>query len=151
MSRGTQVPPGPLSGFAYGAFTLYGAASQPLLLPTRGSQTEVLQPPALESTRFGLFPFRSPLLWESLLISSPPGTEMFHFPGFASKGLCIQPKDMTGHDSGRVSPFGYPRIKACLAAPRGLSQPTASFIASLAPRHPSTALNILTLHLPFPI
>ena len=32
---------------------------------------------------FRLFPFRSPLLRESLLISFPPGTEMFHFPGFA--------------------------------------------------------------------
>ena len=31
----------------------------------------------------GLFPFRSPLLWESRLISFPTGTEMFHFPAFA--------------------------------------------------------------------
>ncbi len=31
-----------------------------------------------------LFPVRSPLLGESRLISFPPGTEMFHFPGFAS-------------------------------------------------------------------
>ena len=29
-----------------------------------------------------------------------------------------------------VSPFGHPRIKACLTAPRGLSWPTTSFIAS---------------------
>ena len=33
---------------------------------------------------FRLFPFRSPLLRESLLISLPPGTEMFQFSGFAS-------------------------------------------------------------------
>ena len=33
---------------------------------------------------FGLFRFRSPLLSESLLFSLPPGTEMVHFPGFAS-------------------------------------------------------------------
>ena len=32
----------------------------------------------------GLFRFRSPLLAESLLMSVPPGTEMFQFPGFAS-------------------------------------------------------------------
>jgi hypothetical protein len=38
---------------------------------------------------------------------------------------------MTGHDPSRVSPFGHPRIKACLAAPRGLSQPATPFIASL--------------------
>ena len=33
---------------------------------------------------FGLLRFRSPLLAQSLLISSPPGTEMFHFPGCRS-------------------------------------------------------------------
>jgi hypothetical protein len=32
----------------------------------------------------GLFRVRSPLLTESRLISIPPGTEMFQFPGFAS-------------------------------------------------------------------
>ena len=32
----------------------------------------------------GLIPFRSPLLRESRLMSFPPGTEMFQFPGFAS-------------------------------------------------------------------
>ena len=32
----------------------------------------------------GLVPVRSPLLGKSRLISFPPGTEMFHFPGFAS-------------------------------------------------------------------
>jgi hypothetical protein len=32
----------------------------------------------------GLFPVRSPLLGESRLMSFPQGTEMFHFPWFAS-------------------------------------------------------------------
>ena len=32
----------------------------------------------------GLIRFRSPLLAESPLMSVPPGTEMFQFPGFAS-------------------------------------------------------------------
>jgi hypothetical protein len=35
-------------------------------------------------TTTGLFPFRSPLLRESRLISFPPVTEMFQFTGFAS-------------------------------------------------------------------
>src|SRR5215510_15866914 len=35
-------------------------------------------------TPTGLFRVRSPLLAESRLISVPPGTEMFQFPGFAS-------------------------------------------------------------------
>ena len=34
-----------------------------------------------------LFPFRSPLLWESRLISVPPATEMFQFTGFAPSTL----------------------------------------------------------------
>lgn len=38
----------------------------------------------------GLIRVRSPLLAESRLISFPPGTEMFQFPGFARPRLCIQ-------------------------------------------------------------
>ena len=38
-----------------------------------------------EPPRFGLIPGRSPLLGESLLFSSPPGTKMFQFPGLASR------------------------------------------------------------------
>src|SRR5205085_9378418 len=42
--------------------------------------------PRLNSMRHGLghCPVRSPLLRASQLISLPPGTEMFQFPGFAS-------------------------------------------------------------------
>ena len=43
----------------------------------------VLQPRGDMSPRFGLVRFRSPLLTESLLLSLPPGTEMFQFPGLA--------------------------------------------------------------------
>ena len=78
---------------------------------------------------FSLFRFRSPLLTESRLISLPVGTEMFHFPTFPPLALCVQAR-VTGHDSSRVSPFGHPRIKALLAAPRGLSQPHTSFFGS---------------------
>ncbi len=54
---------------------------------------------------------------------------MFHFPTFPPHALCVQAW-VTGHDPGRVSPFGNPRITARLAAPRGLSQPPTSFIGS---------------------
>ena len=40
----------------------------------------------------------------------------------------------------RVSPFGNPRIKACLTAPRGLSQPGYVLLRLSAPRHPPYAL-----------
>ena len=82
---------------------------------------------ALPPTRFRLIPFRSPLLRESLLFSSPRGTEMFQFPRFPPLVLCVQTR-VTPHDGCRVSPFGRPRIKAWSAAPRGLSQPPTSFI-----------------------
>jgi hypothetical protein len=81
----------------------------------------------LTPARFGLFPFRSPLLRESLLLSSPWGTQMFQFPQFPPLALCVQAR-VTPHDGCRVSPFGHPRIEAWSAAPRGLTQPPTSFI-----------------------
>jgi hypothetical protein len=83
--------------------------------------------PALPPLRFRLFPVRSPLLGESLLFSLPRGTEMFHFPRFPLPALCVQ-AGMARHDPYQVVLFGDPRIEACLAAPRGLSQPATSFI-----------------------
>ena len=64
-----------------------------------------------------------------MLFSLPPGTEMFHFPGFPPLTLYIQVR-VTPHDGCRVPPFGHPRIKALSATPRGLSRPDTSFIGS---------------------
>jgi hypothetical protein len=52
-------------------------------------RTQALRPPAcnacpLTHARFRLFPFRSPLLGESRLISFPRGTEMCQFPRLPS-------------------------------------------------------------------
>jgi hypothetical protein len=79
--------------------------------------------------RFRLIPVRSPLLGESRLLSLPRPTEMFHFGRFPPQALWIQTW-VTGHDPGRVSPFGHPRISALSTAPRGFSQSDASFIGS---------------------
>ena len=54
--------------------------------PVRGYHP--LWPPFPECSGYtckatGLVRVRSPLLTESLLMSFPPGTEMFQFPGFA--------------------------------------------------------------------
>src|ERR1017187_5416576 len=84
---------------------------------------------AMTRDRFGLFPFRSPLLRESRLLSLPVGTEMFHFPTFPPPALCVQ-AGVTGHYARRVSPFGNPRIKVWLPTPRGLSQAPTSFFGS---------------------
>ena len=61
------------------------------------------------------------------MFSFPRGTEMFQFPRFPLPALCVQ-TGVTPHDGRRVSPFGYPRIEAWSAAPRGFSQPPTSFI-----------------------
>ena len=127
--------------FAYGALTRYGVPFQntsakqqfcnsakglvPPQLPSHDPHSAM--PPGLTLSRFRLIPFRSPLLRESLLLSSPRGTEMFQFPRFPLLALCVQTR-VTPHDGCRVSPFGRPRIKAWSAAPRGLSQPPTSFI-----------------------
>ena len=127
--------------FAYGALTRCGvpfqntSARQQLCNSARGlvpSHTtshdpDTATPPGLALRRFRLFPFRSPLLRESLLLSSPRGTEMFQFPRFPLPALCVQ-TGVTPHDGCRVSPFGHPRIEAWSAAPRGFSQPPTSFI-----------------------
>jgi hypothetical protein len=43
-----------------------------------------LQPRNGKPSRFGLFPFRSPLLRESSFLSFPAVTEMFQFAAFAT-------------------------------------------------------------------
>ena len=89
MSRGTWVLLERVTAFAYGAITVYGRPFQAVRLtvtfvtPISKSPTTPSWP---KSSRFGLFPVRSPLLRESRLISFPQGTEMFHFPWFASYG-----------------------------------------------------------------
>ncbi len=80
MSRGTQVPAVSLSVSGTGLSPALAELSSSFPLPTHESHMPALQPRLNESSRFGLIPFRSPLLWESRLISFPSGTEMFHFP-----------------------------------------------------------------------
>ncbi len=79
--------------------------------------------------RFGLIPFRSPLLRESRLISLPQGTEMFQFPWFA-------PFRVTVIAHRRVAPFGHPRIAGCVLLPlayRSLPRPSSPSCAQASP------------------
>ena len=97
---------------------------------TRTPTTPPLQPlPGITQRRFSLIRFRSPLLTESRLLSLPVGTEMFHFPTFPPHTLYIQVR-VTSDETGRVSPFGHPRITVWLSTPRGLSQIPTSFFGS---------------------
>ena len=127
--------------FAYGAVThcgpsfqdssamhrLCNSAEDLMLLPPRPTTPGRQRHQALPPDRFRLLPFRSPLLRESLLLSSPRGTQMFQFPRFPPLALCVHTR-VTPHDGCGVPPFGHPRIEARSAAPRGLSQPPTSFI-----------------------
>ena len=54
---------------------------------------------------FGLFPFRSPLLRESRLISLPRATKMFQFTRYPLRHNRSAPLS-----SGRVAPFGNPQL-----------------------------------------
>jgi len=134
---------GRLLHFGYGVRTLYDVAFNPLrlynvlTLTVRQNQqksptTPTMQRlPAITHDRFSLFRFRSPLLTESLLLSLPVGTEMFHFPTFPLPALYIQAGvTRSPYGPSGVSPFGHPRITARLSAPRGLSQITTSFFGS---------------------
>jgi hypothetical protein len=60
--------------------------------------------------------------------SFPPGTQMYHFPGFPPRTLCVQVR-VTGHYARRVSPFGDPCISARLrlhTAYRSLPRPSSA-------------------------
>ena len=81
--------------FAYGAITLFGGPFQGPSATHRFSyspgqaQMSPHNPASISTDGLGYFPFRSPLLRESLLISLPGGTEMFHFPPFAPQGYAF--------------------------------------------------------------
>ena len=85
--------------YAYGAITRSGRPFQTVLLIPN-------QPLACSA-------FARHYSRNLMLMSSPPGTEMFQFPGFASHayGFSIR------YPCGWVAPFGHPRINACARLP----------------------------------
>ena len=99
---------------------------------------------ALTCIGFGLFPLRSPLLGESLLLSFPTGTVMVHFPAFASHSLLY---------SGADTPILLGILLKDSEIPR--SQPVCGSLRLIAayhvlhrlpsPRHPPYALSSLTI------
>ena len=72
---------------------------------------------------FGLLRFRSPLLTESFLLSSPAGTEMFQFPAYCL-ACAMPPSWMAG------SPIRISTGRCLLTARRRVSPFAASFFAS---------------------
>ena len=122
---------------AYGGITHYATPSQTIQLqistrapsPAEEEQNSPTTPhtqplPSITRTRFNHHPLS---LATTHGISSPTGTEMFHFPASPPTPYTIQ-MQVTRHNSCRVPPFGNPRITARQPAPRGISQATTSFI-----------------------
>ena len=131
--RGTQVPPDAQvsisrTGLSPAVATLscvfrYGSSRMP---------SAVLQPRALpqRQPRFGLLRVRSPLLAQSFLLSLPPGTKMFQFPGFAPRhrrGAGIAPGGFPHSDiRGSQGICPSPRLFAACHVLLRLREPQAS-------------------------
>jgi hypothetical protein len=142
--------------FAYGTLTHSGrpfqgrsakvsvchSPSHPYVRPACPTTSCVQRARAITRAGFRLFPVRSPLLRESRLMSFPPGTEMFHFPGFAFRPYGFRSecpamkRDGLPHSGilGSLPASGFPRL---IAAGHALHR-------LLMPRHPPYALCSLT-------
>ena len=104
----------PTSSFAYRTVTLFGVSSHTLrlnyVLLVAVQTPEILLPP--------VWPL--PL---SLATTKGISVDVFSSPYLDVSVQAVPPIHLwiqcmvTGHDSGRVSPFGYPRITACFRLP----------------------------------
>ncbi len=147
------TPQGDQLLFAYGTVTLCGpnfhngsakhwfCNSLEGLLPFRAGPTTPLQhhQQAVPLQRFGLIPFRSPLLRKSQLLFFPRGTEMFQFPRFPPLGLCVQPR-VTGHLPLPGFPIRRSTDRSLVGGSPWLIAATHVLHRHLAPRHPPLAL-----------
>ncbi len=130
VPRGTQVPGASRFVVAYGAVTLSRGSFQNPSANDAFAHSLALRRPGpttphhLAVTGFRLLPFRSPLLGECFLFLGV--LRCFSSPGALPRIYVFNPR-VPGDQSRGVTPFGNPRIKRLLTAPRGLSQPTTSF------------------------
>ena len=80
-------------------------------------------------TTTGLFPFRSPLLRESRLISIPPVTEMFQFTGFALSTYVFSREYRRSGGFPHSEIFGSKHICRLPEAYRRLPRPSSPSVA----------------------
>ena len=122
--------------FAYGAFTLSGRLSQTFLLESLNLKCG--PNPGVHALRFGLFPFRSPLLWKS------------HVVFFSSGYLDVSVHRVPLHTLWigvwmiRVLRTGFPHSDICgskiICISPQLFAAYHVFLRLLVPRHPPCAL-----------
>ena len=99
---------------------------------------------ALTCIEFGLFPLRSPLLGESLLLSLPTGTKMVHFPAFASRPLLYSGTDFPVLPGISLEDSDIPGSQPVCGSPR-LFAAYHVLHRLPSPRHPPYALSSLTI------
>jgi hypothetical protein len=146
--------PGGTQHYGYGANTLSGRPFKTVhlclhhTLPVRQNQTEspttppMQRPPAITHERFSLIRVRSPLLTESLLFSLPAGTEMFHFPAFPPRTLCVQIRVTQSPQKSVVRGFPIRTSwdqRSVINSPRLIAD-SYVLLRLLMPRHPPCAL-----------
>ena len=110
--------------------------------PGRSARTGFVTPQCFRNPGpkpgLGYVRFRSPLLTESMSLSSPAGTEMFQFPAFALAGLYIQP----GVTGGCPAAFPHSEIPGSTlvcqlpGAYRRLPRPSSPLDAKTSTVHP---------------
>jgi hypothetical protein len=127
--------------FVYGPITLFGASFQRLRLTVLHATTGSRNPWG-QAPRFRLIRFRSPLLTESSFLSSPPGTEMFHFPGYGIQYLFIQYGMIPLHGIGLLHSETSGSTLVC-SSPKLIAAYRVLHRLPM-PRHPSCALSSLT-------
>ena len=134
----------PSSAALSGAFRYESPCFTPRVIPMRPYNPGLL--------RFGLLRVRSPLLAESLLISSPRLLRWFTSPGLAPAHYFIHALRCTPRGV-RVTPFGNLRVSGCVllsAAFRSLPRPSSPYRSTGIRRGPMIRLTILPL-LPEPL
>ena len=124
-----------LMHFVHGAITHYGQTFQTVrlymnLITSRDIPNRPHNPRTTEVVRVWAVPRSLATTYGITIVFFSCGYLDVSVPSVRPMWLCIH-HTVTEHYLCRVSPFGHPRIKACLTAPRGFSQFTASFIASL--------------------
>jgi hypothetical protein len=140
-------PAAPTAPCAYRTLTVSGGPSQALRLGAMGMFVRGGPPlrrrpvwpynpartPLPGPRRFGLLPFRSPLLRESRLMSRPRGTEMFQFPRCPSSRLSDSALDVAARTT-TGCPIRVRQAHRSLAAPLARFAALRALLRPLAPQ-----------------
>ena len=122
VSRPTQVAAPRLQVAPTGVSPSSPGVSTPFGFPEGGPWPLLLPRACLDTHGLGSSLFARRYSGNRFFLSSPPGTEMFQFPGFAPAYAG------DGPSARRVAPFGNARISSCLQIPapfRSLPRPSS--------------------------